>query len=94
MPSELNLTEAGLSSHSSSFDLKRPGTRASITPRAEFSGLFLTGPANGMLPKPLTDLSRLEKLFYFVKKLPIGRKSCIPWPRRFIFWIGGHFDDK
>ena len=67
MPSELNLTEAGLSSHSSSFDLKHPGTRASITPRAEFSGLFLTGPANGMLPKPLTDLSRCEKLFFFVK---------------------------
>jgi hypothetical protein len=57
MPSEFNLTESGLPSHSSLLDMKHPGTCSSITPRAEFSWLFLTGLANATLPKLLMDLS-------------------------------------
>jgi hypothetical protein len=41
--------------------MKHPGTRSSITARAEFSWLFLTRPANRTLPKLLIDLSRLEE---------------------------------
>ena len=67
MPSELNLTESWPFQSLLIIRHKKPWYPFVDYPRAEFPGLFLTGPANGTPAKRLMEFSRLEKLFFFIK---------------------------